>query len=584
MRTHHCGEIRKEHLGERITVCGWVQSRRDHGGVIFIDLRDRWGITQLVFNPEINAETHEKAGKLRSEFVLSATGVVVERTDETKNPKLPTGMVEVFCDSLTIHNPSLPLPFQLDDKDVGENTRLTHRFLDLRRSEMQEAMVKRHEASLAIRNYLAANNFLDIETPVLNKSTPEGARDYLVPSRVHPGSFFALPQSPQIFKQILMISGFDRYYQIVRCFRDEDLRADRQPEFTQVDLEMSFCSAEDVMKVTEGLLCEVVKVCTGREITGNFPRITWHEAMASYGNDKPDLRFGLKIQDLTELAGKSEFKIFNQVYKSGGIIRAIRAPQANLSRKDLDDLTKELAVYGAKGMAWIKVTEEGLQSPIVKFFSKETLDNLIKRMEATVGDYILFGAGKPSVVNPSLSHLRLRLGEILGLIDEDELNFCWVTDFPLFEKDEESGRLKALHHPFTAPVSADIGALEENPLEVLSDAYDIVLNGVEIGGGSIRVHKEEVQQALFKALDISEEEAEEKFGFLLNALKFGAPPHGGLALGLDRILMLLLKRDSIRDVIAFPKTQRAACLFSDAPSAVDAKQLEELSLRITVDE
>ncbi|MBF0273755.1 MAG: aspartate--tRNA ligase [Nitrospinae bacterium] len=578
-RTHNCGELRETNLDETVTVMGWVDSRRDHGGVIFIDLRDRWGITQVVFNPDINKETHERAHTLRSEFVIAAQGKVTARSEETINEKLPTGKVEVYCNTLQILNKSDVLPFQLDDTDITENNRLKHRYLDLRRKEMQEGIILRHKAAKTIRDYLDAHSFLEIETPILNKSTPEGARDYLVPSRVNEGMFYALPQSPQIFKQLLMVSGYERYFQIVKCFRDEDLRADRQPEFTQIDIEISFTNANEVMEITEGLMKNIVKTVDGRDIEGNFKRISWHEAMNKYGCDKPDLRFDLEIKDLTEIAGNSDFKIFNSIAKSGGIIKAINAKQAEFSRKDLDDLTNELAVYGAKGMAWIKVTEEGLQSPIIKFFSQETLDQMMEVMEAKPGDYILFGAGKPSIVHASLAYLRLAVGKRLNLIDENALNFLWVTDFPMFEKDEENGKLKSLHHPFTKPLCTDLKDLTEKPEEVISDAYDLVLNGCEIGGGSIRIHNVEMQKEVFKALKIGDEEAQEKFGFLLEALRFGAPPHGGLALGFDRILMMLLKKESIRDVIAFPKTQKASCLMSEAPSRVDKKQLIELSLK-----
>ncbi len=561
---------------------GWVQRRRDHGGVIFIDLRDRQGITQVVFNPEVDLALHEKAHGLRNEYVIGIRGRVDARPDGMVNPNLPTGEIEVMASELRIFNAAETPPFMIEDRiEVSENIRLTHRHIDLRRPSLQRNIITRHRASAVVRNYLNDKGFLDLETPILTRSTPEGARDYLVPSRVNPGQFYALPQSPQIFKQLFMISGFDRYYQIVRCFRDEDLRADRQPEFTQIDMEMSFVGEEDIMAVSEGMIRVLFKEILGMDLETPFPRLTYQEAVSRFGLDKPDIRFGLELTDISDIVADAGFKVFSSVVKSGGVVKAINVKGGvDFTRKELDDLTDFVAVYRAKGMAWIKVKEDGWQSPIAKFFTDAEKEAMTERLGMAPGDLILFGADDARIVNDSLGNLRNHLGRKLGLIDDDTFAFTWVTDFPMLEYDETEKRYQALHHPFTAPFEDDYDKLESDPTAVRSRAYDLVLNGFEIGGGSIRVHQVDLQRRIFKALGMAPAEYEEKFGFLLSALESGAPPHGGIAFGLDRILSMLCGTESIRDVIAFPKTQRAGCLLTNAPAEAAPAQLDELHLRI----
>jgi aspartyl-tRNA synthetase len=584
-KTHHCNELGKEQIGEEVVLMGWVQRRRDHGGVIFIDLRDREGLTQVVFNPEEEETVHAKAHSLRSEFVLGVKGRVGARPDGMVNPNLKTGEIEVMVTELKILNTAQTPPFQIEETvDVSENIRLKHRHIDLRRPQLQRNLITRHKAAASIRQYLNSNGFLDIETPVLTRSTPEGARDYLVPSRVNQGQFYALPQSPQLFKQLLMVSGFDRYYQIVRCFRDEDLRADRQPEFTQVDLEMSFVGEEDVMSTAEGLVSTLFKDVLDKDLTLPFERLDYAEAIDRFGLDKPDLRFGLELKNVSDIVEKSDFKVFASVVKKGGMVKALNAKGCiGFSRKEIDDLTEFVGVYRAKGLAWIKVKEDSWQSPLAKFFTDEEKAALAERIDMQPGDLIFFVADQPKIVNEALGHLRNHLGKKLKLIDENEFRFVWVTHFPMFEYDEIEKRYQALHHPFTAPLDEDYDKLDDKPLEVLSRAYDMVLNGSEIGGGSIRIHRRDLQEKIFKALGMEKQDYEEKFGFLLSALDSGAPPHGGLAFGLDRIVMILCGMPSIRDVIAFPKTQKAGCLLTDAPSDTSREQLLELALKVMVD-
>lgn len=583
MRSHYCGELNTTHIGEDIVLNGWVHRRRDHGGVIFLDVRDREGVTQVVFDPD-REESFALADSVRNEYVIEVRGTVRARPEGTTNADMATGEIEVLGKELVILNKSETPPFQLDEhQQVGEDVRLRHRYIDLRRTEMQDKLRFRSKVTNAIRNYMDDNGFLDIETPILNRATPEGARDYLVPSRVHEGQFFALPQSPQLFKQLLMVSGFDRYYQIARCFRDEDLRADRQPEFTQIDIETSFMDEEGIMGMTETMIRKLFLELKGIDL-GEFPRMPYSEAMQKYGSDKPDLRFPMELVDVADLMAEIEFKVFAGPAKDPkGRVAALKVPGgAQLTRKNIDEYTKFVSIYGAKGLAWIKVNElekgvEGLQSPIVKFLGAEVAMKIMERLGAQNGDIVFFGADKEKVVSEALGALRIKVGEDLNM-SEREWAPLWVVDFPMFEETSEGG-LTALHHPFTAP-SCTAEELKANPLTALSRAYDMVLNGCELGGGSIRIHDQEMQSTVLEVLGISDEEAEDKFGFLLNALKYGAPPHGGLAFGLDRLIMLMTGTDSIREVIAFPKTQSASCPLTEAPGQVSAAQLRELHIKL----
>ncbi|HDF7926441.1 TPA: aspartate--tRNA ligase [Staphylococcus aureus] len=583
-RTTYCGLVTEAFLGQEITLKGWVNNRRDLGGLIFVDLRDREGIVQVVFNPAFSEEALKIAETVRSEYVVEVQGTVTKRDPETVNPKIKTGQVEVQVTNIKVINKSETPPFSINEENVNvdENIRLKYRYLDLRRQELAQTFKMRHQITRSIRQYLDDEGFFDIETPVLTKSTPEGARDYLVPSRVHDGEFYALPQSPQLFKQLLMISGFDKYYQIVKCFRDEDLRADRQPEFTQVDIEMSFVDQEDVMQMGEEMLKKVVKEVKGVEINGAFPRMTYKEAVRRYGSDKPDTRFEMELIDVSQLGRDMDFKVFKDTVENDGEIKAIVAKGAaeQYTRKDMDALTEFVNIYGAKGLAWVKVVEDGLTGPIGRFFETENVETLLTLTGAEAGDLVMFVADKPNVVAQSLGALRVKLAKELGLIDETKLNFLWVTDWPLLEYDEDAKRYVAAHHPFTSPKEADIAKLGTAPEEAEANAYDIVLNGYELGGGSIRIHDGELQEKMFEVLGFTKEQAQEQFGFLLDAFKYGAPPHGGIALGLDRLVMLLTNRTNLRDTIAFPKTASATCLLTNAPGEVSDKQLEELSLRI----
>lgn len=583
MRSHYCGDLRKEHIGEDITLTGWIHRRRDHGGVIFLDLRDREGLTQVVFDPD-REESFALADSCRNEFVVEIKGTVRNRPEGTVNADMPTGEIEVLGKEMVILNKSETPPFQLDEhQQVGEDVRLRNRFIDLRRPEMQEKLRFRSKVSNSIRNFLDDNGFLDIETPILNRATPEGARDYLVPSRVHEGHFFALPQSPQLFKQLLMVAGFDRYYQIAKCFRDEDLRADRQPEFTQIDIETSFMNEEEIMGITEQMIRKLFLELKGVEL-GEFPRMPYSEAMSRFGSDKPDLRFPMELVDVADLMAEIEFKVFaGPANDPKGRVAALKVPGgAKLTRKIIDEYTKFVGIYGAKGLAWIKVNElekgaEGLQSPIVKFLGEEVAMAIMTRLGAENGDIIFFGADKEKVVSEALGALRIKVGEDLEM-SEAEWAPLWVVDFPMFEETDKGG-LTALHHPFTAP-SCSPEALKASPLDALSRAYDMVLNGCELGGGSIRIHDQQMQSTVLEILGIGAEEADDKFGFLLDALKYGAPPHGGLAFGLDRLIMLMTGSDSIREVIAFPKTQSASCPLTEAPGEVSAAQLRELNIKL----
>lgn len=583
-RSHYCGELREQHVGESVQLKGWVQKRRDLGGLIFLDLRDRTGIIQVVFSPEVSGEENVKiADRVRSEYVLDIKGKVVARAEGTYNNKIPTGTIEVLAEEIAIINASKTPPFMIeDDVDASEELRLKYRYLDLRRPEMFNTLKMRHQVSTTIRNFLDQHGFLDVETPILTKSTPEGARDYLVPSRVHEGQFYALPQSPQLFKQLLMVSGIDRYYQIARCFRDEDLRADRQPEFTQVDIETSFLDKEDLIALMEKMMTLVLKEVKGIEIETPFPRMTYDEAMSRYGSDKPDTRFGMELVDVGELVKDSEFKVFANAISGGGQVKAINVKSAaeKYSRKDIDALMEYVGRYGAKGLAWFKVEEDGLKGPISKFFNEEQQSGIQKTMEAETGDLLLLVADSKQVVADSLGALRGKLAKDLQLIDENKFNFLWITDWPLLEFDADAGRYFAAHHPFTMPVREDLPLLDTNPGQVRAQAYDIVLNGYELGGGSSRIYERDIQEKMFKVLGMPEDEAREQFGFLLDAFEYGTPPHGGIAIGLDRFVMLLAGRTNLRDTIAFPKTASASDIMTNAPSHVSHDQLLELNLQV----
>ncbi|PRX77914.1 aspartyl-tRNA synthetase [Bacillus sp. V-88] len=585
-RTAYCGDITETYIGEKITIKGWVQKRRDLGGLIFIDLRDREGIVQVVFNPDLSENALSLAEKIRNEYVLSVTGTVVARGEGTVNPNLKTGKVEIHAEEVQIINEAKTPPFMIDDQmEVSEDVRLKYRYVDLRRPAMMETFKMRHNVTTSFRNFLNDNGFLDVETPILTKSTPEGARDYLVPSRVHKGEFYALPQSPQIFKQLLMVSGFDRYYQIARCFRDEDLRADRQPEFTQIDMEMSFMDKEQIISLVEDMMKKLMNDVKGVNVTLPIPRMTYDDAMSRYGSDKPDTRFAMELIDVSEIVKDSGFKVFAGAVANGGQVKLInvKGGASQYSRKDIDGLTEFVSRYGAKGLAWLKVEEEGLKGPISKFVTEDDASAISTSANAEAGDLLLFVADKKSVVADALGALRLKLGKDLKLIDETVFNFLWVTDWPLLEFDEGENRYYAAHHPFTMPVKEDLELFDTDPASVRAEAYDLVLNGYELGGGSLRIYERDIQEKMFKVLGFSKEEAEEQFGFLLEAFEYGTPPHGGIALGLDRLVMLLAGRTNLRDTIAFPKTASASCVLTDAPGGVSEAQLKELSLSLDVE-
>ncbi|MCX7817235.1 MAG: aspartate--tRNA ligase [Syntrophales bacterium] len=581
-RTHYCGELTVSDIGREVILMGWVHRRRDHGGVIFVDLRDRSGIVQIVFNPEFNPEPHREAHRIRNEYVISIKGVVRRRPEGMENFELKTGEIEVFADKLNILSEARTPPFVIDGAtEISENIRLKYRYLDLRRPSVQRNIILRSHAAAVTREYFYNAGFIEVETPFLTKSTPEGARDYLVPSRIYPGSFYALPQSPQLFKQLLMIAGFDRYFQIVRCFRDEDLRADRQPEFTQVDVEMSFAEEDDIIATIESYMADLFGKCLDRELKIPFPRLTYQEAISRYGKDNPDLRFGLEMVDLTDILANTAFNAFREVIAAGGVVKAIKLSDARtVSRKDLDEFRDYAANYGAKGLAWARIQKDSWVSPIAKFLSPQEMAGIESCVGAKEGDVLLFVADAPSVVHESLGNLRIYIAQRMNLISPDEFAFAWITDFPLFEYSETEKRLVSVHHPFTAPKTEDLGILDDAPDRVRARAYDLVLNGAEIGGGSIRIHNPKLQKKIFDVLNLSSEEVQIKFGFFLEALEYGAPPHGGIALGFDRLVMMMAGAETIREVIAFPKTQKAACPLTEAPSRVSVEQLLELSLKV----
>ncbi|MCM3091342.1 MULTISPECIES: aspartate--tRNA ligase [unclassified Cytobacillus] len=584
-RTYFCGEVTEKAIGEKVSLKGWVQKRRDLGGLIFVDLRDRTGIVQVLFNPEVSPEALAAAEKIRNEFVLDIDGEVIAREEGTINENLKTGRIEIKAEKVTIINEAKTPPFVIgDNADVSEDVRLKYRYLDLRRPVMFDTFKMRHQVTKAMRDFLDSEGFLDVETPILTKSTPEGARDYLVPSRVHPGEFYALPQSPQIFKQLLMVGGFERYYQIARCFRDEDLRADRQPEFTQLDIEMSFMSQEEIISLMENMMAKIMKEVKGHDVKLPFPRMTYQDAMDRFGSDKPDTRFGMELTDLSEIVKESSFKVFAGAVASGGQVKAINVKNGagKYSRKDIDALTEFAAVYGAKGLAWLKAEEDGLKGPIAKFVTEDEQKSFYSVLSVEPGDLLLFVADKKNVVADALGALRLKLGKELDLIDQSKFNFLWVTDWPLLEYDEEEGRYYAAHHPFTMPAREDLDLLDKDPAQVRAQAYDLVLNGYELGGGSLRIFERDVQEKMFSVLGFSKEEAVEQFGFLLEAFEYGTPPHGGIALGLDRLVMLLAGRTNLRDTIAFPKTASASCVLTEAPGEVSQSQLNELNLALNL--